>query len=181
MAGREQGKPIFGFLWPEKGLVSTDQEKYVRIGKRGLLRLVVLVAQTLFLTFLSVTSLTFLINTNITILEILVISLVVATISVFVFRAWTLGTYVNDHAVKIVTLLRTHVVDWSAVRDISCEKSKWRLVGIPLLLNTRRVLIRVNSGDSIATHLYLGSIDGIFTTTQLDVHHSMIVRWFRAE
>lgn len=181
MAGREQGKPIFGFLWPEKGLVSPDQERFVRIGKRGLLRLVVLVSMTLFLTFLSVTSLTFLINDNVSILEILIISVVVATISVFVFRGWTLGTYVNDHGIKIVTLLRTHVVDWSAVRDISCENSKWRLVGIPLLLNTRRVLIRVNSGDSIATHLYLGSIDGIFTTTQLDVHHSMIVRWFRAE
>lgn len=181
MPGYKQGKPIFGFLWSGNKPVSPNQARYFRVNKRGLLRLAVLVTLTLLLTFFAVTSLTYLINAQPSLLEAIVMSVLVATASVAIFRSWTLGTYVNDRGIKIVKLFTTEASQWSSIQRIECETTTWSLLGVPIGLKSPRILVHLTTGEFHATHLFIGSIDGIFTATQLETVNSLILRWFRSE
>lgn len=181
MNDREQNKPLFGFLWSSNKGIPLEQTRFLRVGRRGALRILTLIPATLLLAFFSVSSLTYLATARPSVPESLLISLLVATGSVFVFRAWTLGTYVNDRGIKIVTVLRTKVLYWSVISTIDIQRSKWSALGIPLPIRSNRVLLQVPTRQCAPTHLYVGSVDGIFTSHQLETSYLLLLRWFRAE
>lgn len=181
MNNREQHKPIFGFLWPSNTRIPLEQSKFLRVGTRGAIRLAALIISTMTLTFFAVSSLAYLATARPSLPETLFISLLVATASVSVFRAWTLGTYVNDRGIKIVTALRTKTFSWSAIRNIDTDTYRWLALGVPLPMKSTRVLVQLPTGERIPTHIYLGSVDGIFTRDQLEADHLLLLRWFRAE
>lgn len=145
------------------------------------MRLLTLIIATLYLAFFSVSSLTYLVMTGPSLPETLLISLLVATGSVLVFRTWTLGTYVNDRGIKIVTVLRTKKLNWSSINTIDIQTFRWFALGIPLPIKSNRVLLQGPTGEWTPTHLYMGSVDGIFTSHQLETSYLLILRWFRAE
>lgn len=181
MNDREQNKPLFGFLWPSNKKIPLEQTRFLRVGTRGAIRLLTLIPATLFLAFFSVSSLTYLAMASPSVPETLLISLLVATGSVFIFRTWTLGTYVNDRGIKIVTVLRTKTVNWSVVSIIDIQKARWSALGIPLPIKSNRVLLQTPTEQWTPTHLYVGSVDGIFTSHQLETSYLLLLRWFRAE
>ena len=90
-------------------------------------------------------------------------------------------TFINGNGFKIVTLLRTYSGRWEDIREVDKQVSTWRVLGIPIGVGTQRVVIVRRSGGSLATHIYLGSIDGIFTESRLDMLFQLMLRWNRPE
>ena len=97
-------KPIFGSLWryPE-----FDALRLQRVGRRGLIRLTLLVPLTLTLVSFLTISVVYA-TTGIAVLEAGLIGATLASASVVVLRSWMLGTFINGNGFKIVTLLRTY-------------------------------------------------------------------------
>ena len=170
-------KPIFGSLWryPE-----FDALRLQRVGRRGLIRLTLLVPLTLTLVSFLTISVVYA-TTGIGLLEAGLIGATLASASVVVLRSWMLGTFINGNGFKIVTLLRTYSGRWENIREVERQVSTWRVLGIPIGIGTQRVVIVRRSGGSLATHIYLGSIDGIFTEGRLDMLFQLMLRWNRPE
>lgn len=173
-------KPIFNFVWVRPLHTPPEQIRFIRVGHRGLLRLVSLILATLALAATSSISVAYLLTTRNPIQTVLLAALL-ATFSVVVLRGWILGTYVNDHGIKIIRIFATDAIPWSFVQGVELVSTGWKFAGIPLGLKTPRVVIREVDNSMKPTHVYVGSIDGIFTTNALATLQSMITRWWRAE
>ena len=173
-------KPIFGFLWTNSSEISTNQSRFLRVGRRGIIRLGILVTSTLVLLSVATISTGYLLTSN-AIIESFLIGAMVATSSVLVLRGWILGTYVNDTGIKIVRTLSTRVVPWTDVEDVHKTLAAWRLLSIPIGLRSHHVVLRTKQNELIPTHVYKGSIDGLFTDDSVDILQSLITRWWRAE
>ena len=173
-------KPIFNFVWVRPLHTPPEQIRFIRVGHRGIFRVIVLALGTLALAAMSSISIAYLITTRNPIQSVLLAALL-ATLSVVVFRGWIVGTYVNDHGIKIIRVLTTDAIPWSFVQGVERVSTVWNFAGIPIGLKTPRVVIRERDNSITPTHIYVGSIDGIFTTNALATLQSMITRWWRAE
>jgi len=112
----EERRPIFGFLWPVPPKSSepaiTHQTRFVRIGSRGTLRLLLLIALAVGIAIsaggvilagfsLGVSGWTF------------VSSVFLATACVLLARASVSGTYVNDDGIAIRNLWSSRFFPWA--------------------------------------------------------------------
>lgn len=180
MPDPEFRKPIFNFIWMRPLHTPPEQLHFLRVGHRGIIRILGLIIVTLALaTILSIT-VAFLSSTRLPIQSIL-LAACLATTSVFVLRAWIVGTYVNDHGVKIIRIASTIVIPWSEVEEIHTIPTMWTTLGIPWGLRTPRVVIKTSGHSSQHTHVYIGSIDGILSQESLAKNESLLCRWWRAE
>ena len=173
-------KPIFNFVWVRPLHTTPEQIRFIRVGHRGIIRLIALTLGTLALAAFSSISIAYLLSTRNPIQSVL-LAAILATLSVVVFRGWIAGTYVNDHGIKIIRILTTDAIPWSLVKEVERVSTVWNFAGIPFGLKTPRVVIRELDNSMTPTHIYMGSIDGIFTTDTLTTLQSMITRWWRAE
>lgn len=173
-------KPIFNFIWMRPLHTPPEQINFLRVGQRGLVRVFSLIVATLFLAAVSSITVAFLFSSREPIQSILLAAFL-ATASVYVFRAWIVGTYVNDHGVKVIRIASTVVIPWSHVESIATIPTMWAVLGIPLGLRTPRVVIHTFDNQSEHTHVYLGSIDGILSQESLAIRESLVHRWWRAE
>ena len=110
-------------------------------------------------------------------LEAALIGTMAASVCVLVFRGWMLGTFINGNGFKIVTLLATHSGHWRNSYCVEIRHTTWAILGIPIALRSRRVVLSQNGGPDRITHVYCGSIDGIFSSERLDVLFQLLRRW----
>ena len=94
-----------------------------------------------------------------------------------VFRGWMLGTFINGNGFKIVTLLATHSGLWRNGYSVELRHATWATLGIPIGVRSRRVVLNPTRGPDLMTHIYFGSIDGVFTDERLDVLFQLLRRW----
>lgn len=170
-------KPIFGAVWryPE-----ADPQRLQRVGRRGLMRLAVLVPLTLSLVSLLAITIVYA-TTGISLTEAMVIGFLLASATVLVLRGWMQGTYVNGNGFKIITLLKTISGSWNDQYQVKTESTTWKLAGIPIGIRSKRVVLVSQRGHGIQTHIYIGSIDTIFTRERFDVLFQLLRRWSTPE
>jgi hypothetical protein len=170
-------KPIFGAIWryPE-----TDPRRLQRGGRRGCLRLVVLVPLTLSLVSLLAISIVYA-TTGIPLTEAVIIGFLLASATVLVLRGWMLGTFLNGNGFKIVTLLKTTSGLWKHQYRVDSKSTHWRLAGFPIGIKSQTVVLISPQGREIRTHIYIGSVDTIFTRERLDVLFQLLRRWSAPE
>lgn len=170
-------KPIFGSVWryPE-----ADPQRLQRVGRRGFLRLAVLVPLTLLLVSLLSISIVYA-TTGISLGGAMIIGFFLASATVLILRGWMLGTFVNANGFKIVTLLNTISGPWKQHYQVETESTVWKITGVPIGIRSQRVVLISTSGRQIHTHVYLGSVDGIFTHERFDVLFRLLQRWSTPE
>lgn len=166
-------KPIFGAVWryPE-----TDPRRLQRVGRRGPLRLAALVPLTLTLVSLLAISVVYA-ATGISLAEAMLIGFFLASATVFVLRGWMLGTFVNGNGFKIVTLLKTTSGLWRDTYNVVSKSRVWKIAGIPIGIKSQRVVLISPQGNEIYTHVFIGSVDTIFTRERFDVLFQLLRRW----
>lgn len=166
-------KPIFGAVWryPE-----SDPQRLQRVGRRGILRLAVLIPLTLSLVSLLAISVVYA-ATGIPLGEAMLIGIFLATFAILALRGWMLGTFVNGNGFKVVTFLRTTSGLWKSRYEVESESTTWKLAGIPIGIRSQRVVFVPPKGKRIPTHVYIGSADAIFTRERFDVLFQLLRRW----
>jgi hypothetical protein len=166
-------KPIFGAVWryPE-----SDPQRLQRVGRRGILRLAVLIPLTLSLVSLLAISVVYA-ATGIPLGEAMLIGIFLATSAILALRGWMLGTFVNGNGFKVVTFLRTTSGLWKIRYEVESESTTWKLAGIPIGIRSQRVVFVPPKGKRIPTHVYIGSADAIFTRERFDVLFQLLRRW----
>jgi hypothetical protein len=173
-------KPIFWFLWPDNSNDSDQQIRFIRVVRRGFIRLTLLSMLTLALMAISAITLDYLLTAR-DILSSLLLSAFIATLAVLTFRAWMLGTFVNDFGVKIVKIFSTRGFRWDKVDSLERGPVQWQVGPIRLGVRTTCVSVITNDTRHHPTHIYLGSIDGIFSQEKFDTTFSLMHRWFSSE
>jgi hypothetical protein len=161
-------RPIFGFLWPgdppEKDHAA-QQRRLIRIPARGPLRMTVLVVATLLLVLLTGT----LVLAGFAHLFLLIaIGMVIATFTVLLLRAWSVGTYVNDDGIVLQRILGADVAPWRDVHDITVDPDG----GVRIILYT---------GQQYRTHISPRSLDLIGRREAYDIAVTQVMRWFTQE
>jgi hypothetical protein len=170
-------KPIFGSVWryPE-----ADPQRLQRVGRRGLLRLAVLVPMTLLLVSLLSISIVYA-TTGISLSEAIIIGFFLACTTLLILRGWMLGTFINGNGFKIVTLFNTISGHWKHDFQVETKSTLWKLAGVPIGIRSQRVVFLSSSGREIHTHIYFGSVDGIYTRERFDVLFGLLHRWSAPE
>ncbi len=180
MDNPEFQKPIFGFLWPGNVNTTGHQLRFMRVVPRGFIRLTILIIFTLTLMSGTTISITYLLLAQ-NIPESLLAGAVIATIAVITFRAWMVGTFINDNGIKIVNLFSTRGAHWDQVAFVERDYFTWHLGKLPIGKSTLRITIVTKESQRLPTHVYVGSIDGIYSESKFEITYSLINRWFRSE
>jgi hypothetical protein len=121
---------IFAFLWPDSPQGPVDiqarQDRYLRINGRGPLRLALLFSLSL-LTFGVGLIGALVVVSSPTIAALALLGVALAALVPFMARCWQVGTYVNDHGVRVITLRQTIRVPWADVTSIESSGRGIRL------------------------------------------------------
>lgn len=158
-------RPIFGFLWPDRTPSDLDgdyvQERLVRIPERGVVRLLALSVATLLLVSIAASAIIAAAGTNAVL--VLPVSVILATLTVLMLRAWTVGTYVNDSGIVVQRLLRTVSARWDDVEAVFEDGP--------------RVVVRTRAGRAFDTTIALRSIDTLGRREAYDMARLQVQRW----
>jgi len=181
---RRPQRPIFGFLWPAPdphAPVDDDyrQTRLVRVTPRGPIRLLVLALATVVTVFLLTAALLTAIAAPLSAAT-FVSAGIAATCVVLVLRGWVVGTYVNDDGVVVDTVIRRRSVPWSAVARVACLDGRARLLGTPLQVPGRRVVLLTTSGQTVETHVQSTSPDLLWRPEAFDVARDRMENWSSA-
>ena len=158
-------RPIFGFLWPDRTPAALDddyvQERMIRIPTRGGLALAAPTVVTLLLVTLAASAIISAAGTSWVL--VIPVSVILATLTVLVLRAWTVGTYVNDAGIAVQRLLRTVSARWSDVEAVYEEAG--------------RVVVRTRGGRAFDTTIALRSLDILGRHEAYDMAKLQLQRW----
>ena len=142
----EERRPIFGFLWPIPSKSSeppvTHQTKFVRIGTRGALRSLFLVALALGIAISAGGVILVGFTTGFSGWT-FISSALLATSCIFLARASVAGTYVNDEGVAIRNLWSSRFFPWAQA----------------LVVPEDDLIVVRHSGRTYATHIRRWSLD----------------------
>ena len=175
----EFSKPIFRHVWPtHHEEPSLDQVRFMRVTRRGVIRLGILVVLTLNLVAVSAISIVYLTSTR-DVSTSVILGIAIATYAVLVFRGWMLGTYVNDKGCKVVRMMSTRVFTWANV--IALKDRKRAPYKLPIGISTQHLQLVTTDSQLISTHIFQGSIDGIFSTENYEINRSLMQRWLNAK
>lgn len=177
----EPRKPIFAFLWPSPDPNAPLDGAYrqvrgVRICPRGPIRIAVLVIATL----VSIAAMGSMLMSALTMplsALTLVGSALVALLLVAALRGWVVGTHVNDEGVVVETVLRRRPIPWTDVRGVVERTNRCPLLGSPVHVRARRLLIECTDGHTIATHVYSTSPDLWLRPEAFDMARLRLERW----
>lgn len=177
----EPRKPIFGFLWPKPDPdapvdAAYRQVRLVRVTPRGPIRLAVLIAGTALVAVCAGTVVMAALTSALTPLTI-VGAAVTGTLLVLVLRGWVVGTFVNDDVVRVETTWRRIDCAWSSVASAADVEAPAPLVGTPLHVPGRRVVITTQEGNTLATHVYSTSPDLWLRPEAYDMARLRLARW----
>lgn len=160
-------KPIFGFLWPERNEPldgDARQTRMLRVPGRGPLRIVALVAATLF----AVPFAGSVVLGALTVGWFMVVlsAVVLATIIVLILRAWVIGTYVNDDGFAVQRMFGADVGRWAEVWQCEVERGT--------------LLVHLLDGTPVATLISRRNLDFIGRPTAFDAAVLRFERWREA-
>lgn len=159
----EPRRPIFWFLWPrpDPSAPVDDafvQERPLRITPRGPIRIALLVLGTVTLVTTTGSALLAALSAPLTVAAFLGAA-ISATGLVLILRGWVVGTSVSDRGIIIDTTFRRRAVTWAQVDSGPCEDTRAPLLGLPLRVPGRRIILRLTDGRRIPTHIYSTSPD----------------------
>jgi len=161
-------RPIFGFLWPpdpEDKDSSATQRRLIRIPARGPIRLALLLLASVLLVMVSGSLILAGVSNWIVLLP---ASFVIATFTLLLLRAWTIGTYVNDDGIVIQRLLRADVAPWRDVHALTTDSAG-------------QVWVMLYTGQRYPTDIAPRSLDLFGRGEAYDMAHSRINRWFNQD
>ncbi len=156
-------RPVFWFLWPRPDPSAPVDDDYVqvrplRIPRRGPFRWALLLIGTVALGA----------TTGSAVLAALAAPLtpgaflgaaISASALVLILRGWVVGTHVNDAGVTVDTLWRRRFVPWPAIASTACVERTGPWLGLPLPVPARRVILTLDDGETLPTHIYSTSPD----------------------
>lgn len=158
-------RPIFGFLWPDRAPTALDgdyvQQRMIRVPSRSALALVVLAVASLLLVTLAGSAIIAAAGTNW--LLVIPVALILATLTVLMLRAWTVGTYVNDAGIAVQRLLRTVSARWDDVAAVYEEGG--------------RVIVRTRAGRAFDTTIARRSLDILGRHEAFDMAKLQLQHW----
>lgn len=177
-------RPIFAFLWPSPdphAPVDDDyrQTRLVRVTPRGPIRLLILALATVVTVFLLTAAVLTAIAAPLSAATFVAAGISATCVGV-VLRGWTVGTYVNDAGVIVDTVFRRRSVPWSAVARVACLDGPASLLGTPLRVPGRRVVLLTTSGQTIETHVQSTSLDLLWRPEAFDVARERMESWASA-
>lgn len=177
-------RPIFGFLWPAPDPHAPRDDDYrqtrrVRITPRGPIRLLVLALATVMTVFLLTAALLTAIAAPLSAATFLSAG-IAATCVGLVLRGWVAGTYVNDDGVIVETVMRRRSVPWTAVERVACLDGRARLLGTPVQVPGRRVVVLTASAETIDTHVQSTSPDLMWRPEAFDIARERLENWASA-
>lgn len=173
-------RPIFGFLWRTSAPIPQDgaavQPTWKRIPARGPWRLILLIT----LTALLITGGAAMISVVLTAptwAGLLVSVAVLVPLTVFLIRAWVVGTSVSDTGIKVSRLLTTVVIPWSDVTAIDTHDfSRW--LGLPVMVRATGIVATTTAG-SVPTHVTSVSADLWLRPQSFDAAADGLRTWWR--
>lgn len=160
-----QHRPILGFLWPDRGPAAVDgdyvQERMIRVPARGAATFTVLALASLLLVSVAASAIIAAASTSW--LLVIPVSVILATLTVLMLRAWTVGTYVNDAGIAVQRLLRTVSARWDDVAAVYEEDA--------------RVIVRTRAGRAFETTIAKRSLDILGRNEAYDIARLQLQRW----
>lgn len=160
----EPHRLIFGFLGSRAETRLDDQavqETLLRIPRRGFARIALLLVATLACVMVTAGAVVAAIGTHILVL--IPTAALLATFWVLVMRAWSVGTFVNDRGIVVVTMLRTRAARWIDIANV--------------LDVDERVRLQLRDGRIIDTHVARFSLDILGRTEDYDIARLALQRW----
>jgi len=158
-------RPIFGFVrtgrpaGPLDG--AAEQIRMVRIPGRGPVHLLALLVASALLVSLAASAVLAAVATNW--LLVIPVAVLIATFTVLMLRAWTVGTYVNDAGLAVQRLLRTVSARW---RDVEA-----------VVDSDGRVQVRTRGGRVFETTIARRSLDILGRDEAYDMAKLQLQRW----
>lgn len=176
-------RPIFGFLWPRPDPHApldgaAIQQRLVRVTPRGPLRVLVLLTLTLLSVFLTASAVLTAVAAPLSGAA-FVSSATAASAVAVCLRGWVVGTYVNDHGIVVDTLLRRVRLRWDEVGGLRDATGGVPLLGTPLRIRGRRMVVETATGAHLATHVYTASPDLVGRSGAYDVGRDRLENWYR--
>lgn len=159
-------KPIFGFLWPTasaRGPLDADyvQVRMIRVPTRSAARLVLLALATMVIACVAAGAILAAAQTHW--LLVIPVAIIVASCTVLLMRAWTIGTYVNDTGIAVQRLLRTVTARWHDVDSVIDAD------GV--------VIVRTRAGRVFDTTIATRSLDILGRAEAYDMAKLQLQRW----
>lgn len=159
-------KRIFAFLWPDPAPGPVDsaarQVRFLRVSRRGPLRILVLLLCTL-VTFTVALLGAIALMSGPTIPALLVLVALVGVLACVTVRGWQLGTYVSDHGVRIIRLTRTNQHTWPEVTSIE----------------TVGDVVTLGVDPPVPTHIRARGLDHLGDRESYDMARDRIFNWWR--
>ena len=180
----EPRKPLFGFLWPKPDPDAPVDAAYrqvrpLRVCSRGLVRLTLLVIATALIVIGLGTAVMASLATG-AIAPTIVVAAVGATLVFLVLRGWVVGTYVSDDAVRIETVFRRNEIPWTTIASVDIVEEPCPLMGTPVRVTGRRVVLTTTHTARLGTHVYTTSPDILMRSEAFDVAASRLRNWSRS-
>ncbi len=177
----EPRRPIFGFLWPRPDPDAPVDAAYrqlraIRITGRGPVRIALLVLASLAVTMAGASAVLGAATTGLTTWTILA-GAVCATGLAVVMRGWIVGTWVTDRQVGIDRFWTRTRVPWSDVSSVDVVEDRWPLLGMPITVPGRGVIVVDRDGVRHATHVYATSPDLWLRSEAFDMAALRLQRW----
>ena len=160
------------------------QIRWVRLYRPGPWRMAVIVPTVLVLSFLTAVAVIAALSVPGSLtgraLGLLVTVAVVTALGMFTARVLTAGVYVNDTAVRLLTVRRSDIVPWRAVVDVRRVPGPQPLLGVPLLSRAgERVQLVLADGADLRTPLTNVSPDFAGRAEAYDVAALALERWWQ--
>lgn len=159
------------------------QRKWVRLYRPGPWRTAVIVPTVLVLAFLTAVAMVAALSVPGSLagraFGLLVMAAFVAVLGTITARVMTVGVYVNDAAIRLLTLRSTRVVPWSRVVDVRRVPGPQPLLGMPWLpRHGERVLLVLADGSDLPTPVTTMSPDFAGRAEAYDVSALALERWW---
>lgn len=161
------------------------QRKWVRLYRPGPWRVAVMVPTALLLVLAMTVVVTAALATPghmlVRVTGLAVAALVAAVIGLFLSRVLTAGVYVNDEALRMLSLRGTRVVPWSGVVDVRRVPGPLPMLGLPIRsANAEQVVLVLTDGDDLATPVTSVSADFLGRAEAFDIAAMALERWWAA-
>lgn len=160
-------RPLLAWLWPSPPPGPVDdnavQERWLRVGHRGPLRLALLAASTILLVA-AMGTMIFTVTLSASRADDFAGAVVFSIIAIALARAWSLGTYVNDRGIKIVRMTRTISSAW---HDVT------------IVLENSTVYLCANA-KKWATHVSRRNPDFLFREEAFDIARDQLTNWWNS-
>jgi uncharacterized membrane protein (DUF485 family) len=161
------------------------QKRWVRLYRPGPWRVAVMVPTVLVMALAMTVVVTAALATPghiaVRMTGLVVAAAIAAAIGLFLTRILTTGVYVNDEALRMLSLRSTRVVPWSGVVDVRRVPGPQPMLGLPIRSpHAEQVVLVLSGGDDLATPVTSVSADFLGRAEAFDIAAMALERWWAA-